>query len=134
VLSEHLRAKRRGHAERRTKSCRFAKALRRKTTDAEIILWSKLRHKIADGHKFRRQHPIGPYIADFACVSRWLVVEVDGGTHSSDVEIEHDRKRDAFIASRGWRILRVANEDVYKRLDDVLESISRAGMWPSTDD
>ncbi|HEY0282345.1 MAG TPA: endonuclease domain-containing protein [Rhizomicrobium sp.] len=108
-------------SERRT--TKRAKKLRRHMTDAEVILWSRLRGRAAEGFRFRRQHPIGPYIADFACAMTRLIVEVDGGTHSTDAELDHDRHRDAFLKSRGWRLFRVTNEDVYKRLDSVLEGI-----------
>jgi very-short-patch-repair endonuclease len=95
-------------------------------TDAEVILWSRLRRKTLSGHKFRRQHPIGIYIADFACVSGWLVIEVDGARHSSDSELRYDARRDAFMREKGWRVFRLSNLDVYKNLDEVLEGIIRA--------
>jgi very-short-patch-repair endonuclease len=107
--------------ERRT--IKRAKDLRRRMTDAEVILWSRLRGHVFNGFRFRRQHAIGPYIADFACVLSRLVVEVDGNTHSTDAELDHDRRRDAYLRSRGWYMFRVTNEDVYKRLDSVLEGI-----------
>jgi len=75
------------------------------------------------GLTFRRQHPIGPYVADFTCVPAHLVIEVDGDTHSTDAEIAHDRRRDAFLRSKGWRVIRVWNEDVYKNLNGVLDMI-----------
>ncbi len=100
-------------------------------TDAELILWSRLRRKSFDGHsRFRRQHPIGPYIADFACVAAWLVIEVDGDTHGSAEEVAHDRRRDAFLKERGWRVFRVGNHDIYENLDGVLEGIWRALPLP----
>ena len=101
------------------------KSLRAKMTDAEVILWSKLRLKVQHGAHFRRQHAVGPYIADFACVPAKLIVEVDGATHSSDSEIAYDRKRDAYMMQRGWRVIRVSNNDVYKNLDNVCEMILR---------
>ena len=102
-----------------------AKVLRSKMTDAEVILWSRLRPRTFGPYRIRRQHPIGPYIADFACVMHRLVIEVDGDTHSTDAELEHDRRRDDYLKSRGWTIFRVTNEDVFKRLDMVLEGIVR---------
>ena len=110
------------------KSVRRARDLRKRMTDAEMILWSRLRRDVADGFRFRRQHPIGPYIADFACVRANLVVEVDGDTHGSDQGAEYDRRRNAYMAARGWQVLRVWNEDVYKRLDVVMEGIARTLM------
>jgi very-short-patch-repair endonuclease len=108
----------------RHKSIRRAQSLRKRMTDAEVILWSRLRRDVADGFRFRRQHPVGPYIADFACVPARLVVEVDGDTHSTDDELEHDRRRDLYMKARGWQVLRVTNEDVYKRLDMVIEGVA----------
>ena len=99
-----------------------ARALRRRLTNAETVLWSRLRHGIG-GMRFRRQHPIGPYIADFACIRARLVVEVDGATHSSVAERRHDARREAFLHSRSWQIVRVTNDEVYHSLDAVLEFI-----------
>jgi very-short-patch-repair endonuclease len=95
-------------------------------TDTEIILWSPLRRDLTAGRRFRRQHPIGPYIADFACILARVVVEVDGGTHA---ELEHDRKRDAYPTRHGWTVMRVPNVHVYKHLNEVVESIS-VGLPP----
>ena len=105
------------------KSRPHVKNLRKNMTEAEVILWSKLRLKEQHGVRFRRQHPVGPYIADFACVAAKLIVEVDGATHSSDGEIAYDRKRDAYMIQRRWRVIRVSNNDVYKNLDNVCEMI-----------
>ena len=105
------------------KSRPHVKNLRKNMTEAEVILWSQLRLKEQHGVHFRRQHPVGPYIADFACVAAKLIVEVDGATHSSDGEIAYDRKRDAYMIQRGWRVIRVSNNDVYKNLDNVCEMI-----------
>jgi very-short-patch-repair endonuclease len=95
----------------------FARQLRRRLTDAEVILWSRL--KIWPGVRFRRQHPIGVYIADFACIRARLVIEVDGDTHARDCEIAYDTRRTSYLEARGWRVLRVSNEDIYRRLNDV---------------
>ncbi len=117
----------------RTETRKFAKALRRKLTRAETILWSRLRRDQIAGYRFRRQHPIGPYVADFACVPAMLVVEVDGATHSTDEELDHDRKRDAYLKKHGWRVCRVWNEDVYKNSDGVLEAIYALLRAPESD-
>jgi len=106
-------------------SGKHAKRLRREMTDAVVILWSRLRRGAFLGRHFRRRHPIGPYVADFACVPSQLVVEVDGGTHSTDTGLLHDRQRDAYLQGKGWRIFRVTNQDVYKNLDVVLDGIAR---------
>ena len=107
------------------KTLAHARKLRRSLTDAETILWSRLRRD-ALGLRFRRQHPVGPYIADFACVRARLIVEVDGGTHGTEAERSHDARRDAFMRAHGWRVVRVWNIDVYESLNDVMEMVSRA--------
>ena len=94
-------------------------------TDAEVTLRSRLRRESVYGKRFRRQHPIGLYVADFACVPAWLVVEIGGATHSSDSEMVRDAKRDAYLRDRGWRVFRVTNEDVHKNLEGVMEGILR---------
>jgi very-short-patch-repair endonuclease len=116
--------------ESEQKTRKWAIELRSRMPDAEVILWSRLRRKALSGFRFRRQHPIGPYIADFACPLLRLVVEVDGGTHSTDDEVAHDRRRDAYMKSHGWRVFRVNNQDVYHHLDGVLEAICRHSPPP----
>ena len=96
-----------------------AKRLRRTMTRAEALLWSYVRRRSLAGAKFRRQHPIGPYIADFACVAAKLVVEVDGATHWTHDELAHDARRTEFLEAAGWRVVRVTNADVYDNLDGV---------------
>jgi very-short-patch-repair endonuclease len=95
-----------------------ARRLRRDATDAERRLWSKLRN-FGLGVRFVRQHPIGPYIADFACRSAKLIVEVDGGQHAG----ERDRRRDAYLTGRGYLILRFWNPEVLANTVGVLETI-----------
>ncbi|MBI1250033.1 MAG: DUF559 domain-containing protein [Alphaproteobacteria bacterium] len=106
-------------------SIAFAKKLRRTMTRAELILWAHIRKRTL-GHRFRRQHPIGPFIADFACVAAKLVVEVDGATHATDAEIAADARRTEYLQSDGWRVLRVTNTDVYENLDGVWIAIESA--------
>ena len=105
------------------RSRKFAKRLRRRMTNAEIILWSRLRRADFVNVRFRRQHPIGPFIADFACIEARLIVEVDGATHSTDAERGYDRRRENFFVAKGWRILRVTNPDVYKNLEGVMRLV-----------
>jgi lysyl-tRNA synthetase class 2 len=100
-----------------------ARELRRNQTDAELELWMRLRGRQL-GAKFRRQHRIGPYIADLCCVERRLVVELDGGQHSA--QIEADQKRSAFMESHGFRVLRFWNDQVLTDTDGVLEQILAA--------
>jgi very-short-patch-repair endonuclease len=92
-------------------------------TEAETMLWSRLRLKEMHGVHFRRQRLIGPYIADFACIAAKLVVEIDGVTHARDEQHARDVQRDAYMTERGWRVVRLKNEDVYKNLDGVFSSL-----------
>ena len=102
-------------------------------TDAETILWSRLCRGQVGGWKFRRQHPIGPYIADFACLDGGLIVEVDGATHSTPRELAHDRKRTAFLNAKGFDVFRAWNLDIYENLEGVLDGIV-AALPPSGPD
>ena len=101
-----------------------ARKLRANSTDVEKLLWSRLRARQL-GKKFVRQFPIGPYIADFACIAARLVIEVDGETHGSDAERARDAVRNIYLQKRGWRVLRVWNRDVYRRPEEVMETIAR---------
>jgi len=98
--------------------------------DAEVILWSRLRHMAPLGMRFRRQHPIGPFIADFACVSQKLVLEVDGGTHCTENERANDARRETDLRLRGWHVLRVTNWEVYHHLNEIMETIGRYAPPP----
>ena len=101
----------------------FARELRRRMTDAELRLWFHLRNRALMGCKFRRQHPIGPYVADFVCIERALVVEADGGQHAGS---GLDLARTAYLHARGYRVLRFWNNDVLVRTETVLEQIHAA--------
>jgi Uncharacterized protein conserved in bacteria len=107
------------------KTLNRARHLRKQMTNAETILWSRLRCGAHGGFRFRKQHPIGPYIADFACVSAQLIIEVDGETHGSDAQVRYDQRRSAYMKARGWHILRVTNEEVYQHLNMVLDAIAQ---------
>jgi very-short-patch-repair endonuclease len=102
---------------------RIARRLRREATDVERILWRALRDRLAPW-KFRRQHPIGGRIADFACPARKLVIELDGGQHAG--RMAADEQRSIELARHGYRVLRFWNYDVLDNLDGVLETIARA--------
>ena len=93
-----------------------ARELRRNQIDAEKRLWSKLRAGALDGHKFRRQHPIGPYVADFVCMENRIIVELDGGQHTRQA----DARRTAYLQQWGFRVLRYWNNEVSRNLDGVL--------------
>jgi very-short-patch-repair endonuclease len=91
-------------------------------TDAERKLWSRLRGS-QTGFYFRRQTPIGDYVVDFVCVKEKLVVEVDGGQHYTDEGMKQDNRREQFLQSQGFRVLRFSNIDALKNEDGVIEKI-----------
>jgi very-short-patch-repair endonuclease len=108
-----------------------AKAMRSEMTEAELKLWNALRANRLMGLKFRRQVPIGPYIVDFACPSKRLIVEADGSQHADDMA--YDAKRTAFLEQSGWTILRFWNDDVMKDIDGACQHIvSAAGFSGSS--
>jgi very-short-patch-repair endonuclease len=90
-------------------------------TVVEQILWRALRGKQLNGHRFRRQHPIGHYIADFVCIEQQQVVELDGGQHQE--QIIYDEHRTGFLLAKGWRVLRFWNNEVINNLEGVLSNI-----------
>ena len=98
-----------------------ARGLRRRSTDAERLLWSRLRNRRLMGLKFRRQFPMGMYIVDFACQERKLVVEIDGGHHQE--RRASDMVRTSWLNSRGFRVVRYWNNEVLEDVDSVMESI-----------
>ena len=100
-----------------------AKTMRRVMTDAELKLWNEVRAHRLMGLGFRRQVPIGPFIVDFACSSHRLILEVDGSQHAEPEASEKDERRDAFLRSGGWTILRFWNDDVLREIDDVCQHI-----------
>ena len=102
---------------------RKARALRKAMPKSEVILWSRLRRQQLGRYHFRRQVPIGPYIADFACAEVKLVVEVDGATHTTLSAMDHDARRAAFLQQQGWHVWRVWNNEVYDNLEGVLEGL-----------
>lgn len=111
--------------EGEVQSRRFAKALHKSMTEAEVVLWAFLRKRALRGFKFRRQHPIGPYVADFACIEAKLVVEVDGATHWTAEHLEHDAKRTDYMLRAGWRVMRVTNLDIFDNLHGVWLAIEQ---------
>ena len=101
-----------------------ARELRQEMTPAEKLLWSRLRSKQLNGLKFRRQHPLGPFIADFYCAAHRLVVEVDGDIH--DLQAERDAARTEQFEQHGYRVIRFRNEQVLNNIEDVLTAIKAA--------
>jgi very-short-patch-repair endonuclease len=100
-----------------------AKELRKNETLAEKKLWEQLRNRKLDGFKFVRQSPIGPYIADFVCRDKRLVVELDGETHSTPGELAHDERRTAFLQREGYRVVRYSNGYAIEGMDGLLTLI-----------
>jgi very-short-patch-repair endonuclease len=100
-----------------------ARALRREPTEVEKRLWRLLRDRRFGGVKFRRQFPIGPFIADFACPAHRVVIELDGGQHAESLS---DRRRDGFMAGQGWRVLRFWNAELIENPNAVLARIGIA--------
>ena len=100
-----------------------AKHLRRAMTRAEVLVWRYLKAHHLDRLSFRRQAPMGQYVVDFVCHSVLLVVELDGETHDFAARQQHDAVRDAWLASRGYHVLRFTNEQVLSSLEGVLTVI-----------
>jgi very-short-patch-repair endonuclease len=98
-----------------------ARTLRKHSTPAERQLWRLLRHRHFRHYKFKRQYPIGPYIADFICYQKKLIIELDGGQHLE--ASGYDEKRSEFLRGQGYRVLRFWNNQVFEELDGVLEVI-----------
>ena len=103
-----------------------AKRLRANATAPEEKLWHALRQVPMLGTHFRRQVPIGPYVADIACLAKRLVVEVDGSQHGRPTNAERDAARTAWLASQGYRVMRFWNSDVTANIDGVLHRIYNA--------
>ena len=101
-----------------------ARALRRAATPAERALWERLRGRRLAGFKFRRQHPVGPYVLDFYCERAALAVEADGGQHYPPPL--QDRQRDALLAAAGVRVLRFRNEQILNNMPRILQVIGAA--------
>ena len=98
-----------------------ARQLRKTQTDAERCLWRLLRNRSIASCKFRRQHPVGPYICDFVSIDRQLVIEVDGGQHA--LQVEKDDARSAYLESKGYTVMRFWNHEVLTETEAVLERI-----------
>jgi very-short-patch-repair endonuclease len=100
-----------------------ARELRWNMTQPERKLWWLLRRKRLPGFRFRRQAPLGPYIADFFCPKARLIVELDGASHTTDAQIDHDLRRTRWLEGRGFRVVRFTNRDVLERPDEVVDAI-----------
>jgi very-short-patch-repair endonuclease len=100
-----------------------AKRLRANATPHERILWRALKDLPMDGSHFRRQAPIGPYIVDFLCPAKRLIIELDGGHHNEDDTAERDRARQSWLENEGYRVIRFWNSEITADLTAVLERI-----------
>jgi very-short-patch-repair endonuclease len=98
-----------------------ARKLRNEATEAERVLWERLRQRQLLGYKFRRQHPIGRYIVDFVCIDKRLIIEVDGSQHFG--QQGYDEKRTRWLESQGYQVLRFLNNEVLAETESVIESI-----------
>jgi very-short-patch-repair endonuclease len=101
----------------------LAQKLRQEMTETEKILWGELGSKKLDGLRFRKQHPIGRYIADFCCPSTKLIIEVDGEIHAS--QKEYDKNRDKFLRAQGYITLRFSDRQIRDKMTEVLASIRK---------
>jgi very-short-patch-repair endonuclease len=106
-----------------------ARSLRKSFTDAELKLWRLLKNRSLKNFKFRRQHPVGPYIADFACLERKLIIELDGGQHAE--KASYDSRRTTYLESTGYRVIRFWDNDVLTNTESVVQAIHDALDHPS---
>jgi len=102
----------------------YRTSLRNKSTPAEAFLWNYLKKSQLDGRKFRRQHSIDQYIVDFFCYEESLAIELDGEIHN--MRIEEDEIRDAYLKSKGIKVIRFENRFVFEHLDQVLDDIRKS--------
>ena len=109
----------------------LARELRKQQTSAEDLLWQLLRDRRLLGFKFRRQHQIGDYIADFFCREANLIIECDGAIHDRNEAWHHDQNRDAYMINQGFRILRIANERILNDTQNVLLDLQQHLPSPS---
>jgi very-short-patch-repair endonuclease len=100
-----------------------ARKLRQEMSRPEAIMWTSLRSLKPLGFHFRRQVPLGPYYADFACHHPRLVIEIDGLSHA---DADYDARRDRFMQQQGYRVLRIGNDDVLRELDGVMRAVQHA--------
>ena len=113
----------------RTVTVKNARRLRRDATDAERRLWTVLRDRRLAGYRFRRQHPVGTFILDFACTRHRLAVEADGSQHANN---PRDDRRTLLLEKQGWRVLRFWNNGILLNTEGVVQTILRALTDPPT--
>lgn len=111
---------------RNERSIKRARVMRKEPTSAEEKLWLMLRSRRYRDAKVRRQHAIGPYVVDFACIAARLVVEADGPSHADAEQVEFDAKRTADLERWGWRVVRISNSEVHAASDGPYDTLDRA--------
>jgi very-short-patch-repair endonuclease len=107
------------------------KKMRDNATEAEEHLWFELRNNQLDGYKFRRQHPLSIYIADFYCHKLKLVIEIDGGYHQTEEQLRLDAERTTDIKFQGLKVIRFTNEEVLLKLPEVINKIKEFAKMDS---
>ncbi len=107
----------------RDRTTKISRVIRKRATDAENRLWYHLKGKQLEGVKFRRQEPIGNFIVDFVAFEKRLVIEIDGAQHAEENEKDQDMRRDEWLNSQGFRVVRFWNNEVLQNLEGVLETI-----------
>ena len=108
-----------------TNNLDLARRLRQNQTEAEKFVWRRLRNRRFANFKFRRQMPVGQYVVDFVCLQHRVIVELDGGQHNDETHKEHDSRRDGWLRSQGFTVLRYWNHEVFTEWDAIEEAIWR---------
>ena len=102
----------------------FAKSLRKRMTPGELKLWRRLSGKKFYGLKIRRQAPVGPYIADFLCVEKMAIIEVDGESHIGEEKYDEDQERQKYLEREGFTVLRFFEEEAQKKTDELMDRLA----------
>jgi very-short-patch-repair endonuclease len=102
-----------------------ARSMRKRSTRAEVMIWSRLRKRGLRSFRFQRQVEIGPYIVDFLNRERAVILELDGATHSESSSIQYDEKRTVFLHDKGYAVFRVTNHEVYTNVEGALDGLLR---------
>ncbi|AGK58426.1 hypothetical protein HYPDE_33768 [Hyphomicrobium denitrificans 1NES1] len=128
-----MREKGRASGEWRTSAManEVARSLRKNRTGAERELWSRFRELKQAGFKFRQQAPIDRFIVDFVCFAKRLIVEVDGATHGTESETLQDSDRQQYLVQQGFRVVRFLNDDVFRNVDGVMDTIIQELKTPT---
>jgi len=101
----------------------IARRLRKQSTNVEKLLWQRLKGRQLEGYKFRRQQPVGSYIVDFINFEKRIIIELDGGQHA--IEKDMDKKRDNWLKAEGYKVLRFWNNEIFENIEGVLEVIRK---------